>query len=113
MRLHLQKIKLKNTEFLYPQFATHNAVTAATIIEIAGSKKFEFQKLYGMGNILHQELNHYQDVRIYAPVGQIKDLLAYLIRRLLENGASTNFVSKVNSLSLYYRSCQGLVKNRY
>lgn len=94
------KLILENDHLLYPQFATHNAVTVSTIIELAKNKKFEFQKLYGMGNILHQELSKYQNVRIYAPVGQTKDLLAYLIRRLLENGASTNFVSKVNSLDI-------------
>ncbi len=88
---------LENTEFIYPQFATHNAVTAATIIEIAGDKKFEFQKLYGMGNALHKELENHRNVRIYSPVGTTQDLLAYLMRRMLENGASANFVSKVNS----------------
>lgn len=92
---------LENSEFIYPQFATHNAVTAATIIEIAkdkhGDKKFEFQKLYGMGNALHKELQNHRNVRIYSPVGTTQDLLAYLMRRMLENGASANFVSKVNS----------------
>lgn len=88
---------LENTEFIYPQFATHNAVTAATIIEIAGDQKFEFQKLYGMGNALHKELENHRNVRIYSPVGTTQDLLAYLMRRMLENGASANFVSKVNS----------------
>ncbi|GAB4163317.1 MAG: bifunctional proline dehydrogenase/L-glutamate gamma-semialdehyde dehydrogenase PutA [Rickettsiaceae bacterium] len=89
---------LDNDQFIYPQFATHNALTAATIIELAGDKKFEFQKLYGMGNVLHKELESYRNVRIYSPVGTTKDLLAYLMRRMLENGASANFVSKVNSI---------------
>ncbi len=88
---------LENDEYIYPQFATHNAVTAATVIELAGDKVFEFQKLYGMGNALHKELIDKRSVRIYAPVGATKDLLAYLMRRMLENGASANFVSKVNS----------------
>lgn len=88
---------LDNDEFIYPQFATHNAVTAASIIELAADKKYEFQKLHGMGNVLHQELAKHRDIRIYAPVGKTKDLLAYLIRRMLENGASANFVSKVHS----------------
>ena len=95
---------LENTEFIYPQFATHNAVTAATIIELAkdknGDKKFEFQKLYGMGNALHKELQNHRNVRIYSPVGTTQDLLAYLMRRMLENGASANFVSKVNSTEI-------------
>ncbi|MGC0371975.1 MAG: hypothetical protein DGJ47_000678 [Rickettsiaceae bacterium] len=85
---------------LYPQFATHNALTAATILEMGKSKKFEFQKLHGMGNVLHTELSKERNVRIYAPVGVTKDLLAYLMRRMLENGASANFVSKVNDKSV-------------
>ena len=95
---------LENTEFIFPQFATHNALTAATIIELAkdknGDKKFEFQKLYGMGNALHKELQNHRNVRIYSPVGTTQDLLAYLMRRMLENGASANFVSKVNSTEI-------------
>ena len=88
---------LENDEFIYPEFATHNALTAASVIELAGDKKYEFQKLYGMGNALHEELAVHRNVRIYAPVGSTMDLLAYLIRRMLENGASANFVSKVHS----------------
>ncbi|PCJ29725.1 MAG: bifunctional proline dehydrogenase/L-glutamate gamma-semialdehyde dehydrogenase [Rickettsiales bacterium] len=91
---------LENDEFLYPQFATHNALTAASIIELAGDKEYEFQKLFGMGNALHSELANHRKVRIYAPVGNTKDLLAYLMRRMLENGASANFVSKVNSTEI-------------
>jgi len=94
------KKMLENDELIYAQFATHNAVTAATVIELAGDKPYEFQKLYGMGNALHAELIDHRNVRIYAPVGTTKDLLAYLIRRILENGASANFVSKVNSLDI-------------
>jgi RHH-type transcriptional regulator, proline utilization regulon repressor / proline dehydrogenase / delta 1-pyrroline-5-carboxylate dehydrogenase len=91
---------LENDDFIFPQFATHNAVTVATVMELAGDKKFEFQKLYGMGNALHAELLNHRNVRIYAPVGSTKDLLAYLMRRMLENGASANFVSKVSSLDI-------------
>jgi len=94
------KVILENDKFIYPQFATHNAVTAASIIELAGDKKYEFQKLYGMGNTLHVELAKHRNIRIYAPIGNTKDLLAYLIRRMLENGASANFVSKVHSNEL-------------
>jgi RHH-type proline utilization regulon transcriptional repressor/proline dehydrogenase/delta 1-pyrroline-5-carboxylate dehydrogenase len=77
---------------IYPQFATHNALTAATIIGLAGDQPFEFQRLHGMGESLHDQLVGKYRVRIYAPVGAHKDLLAYLIRRLLENGANTSFV---------------------
>ena len=91
------KKMLENDAHIYAQFATHNAVTAATVMELAGNKTFEFQKLYGMGDALHKILIEHRNVRIYAPVGNTKDLLAYLMRRMLENGASANFVSKVNS----------------
>ncbi len=77
---------------IYPQFATHNALTVATIQELAGDQPFEFQRLHGMGESLHDQLVGKQRVRIYSPVGAHKDLLAYLIRRLLENGANTSFV---------------------
>jgi RHH-type proline utilization regulon transcriptional repressor/proline dehydrogenase/delta 1-pyrroline-5-carboxylate dehydrogenase len=82
---------------LYPQFATHNALTVATILERAGDTQgFEFQRLHGMGDALYQAL--IEDVpglavRTYAPVGGHRDLLAYLVRRLLENGANSSFVS--------------------
>ncbi len=82
---------------IYPQFATHNALTAATIIELSIMKgrlaaDFELQRLHGMGETLHDQLIDTYRCRIYAPVGEHKDLLAYLIRRLLENGANTSFV---------------------
>ena len=83
---------------LYPQFATHNALTVATIIEHAGDQDFEFQRLHGMGEALYAQV-HEQDgfaCRIYAPVGSHKELLAYLVRRLLENGANSSFVNAVN-----------------
>jgi len=84
-------------ERLYPQFATHNALTVASIIEDAGGVEgYEFQRLHGMGEVLY-ELVHADDpaakIRVYAPVGGHRDLLAYLVRRLLENGANSSFVS--------------------
>ncbi len=83
---------LKAPLHIYPQFATHNALTVATILELAGDQPFEFQRLHGMGESLHDQLAGKHRSRIYAPVGAHKDLLAYLIRRLLENGANTSFV---------------------
>jgi RHH-type proline utilization regulon transcriptional repressor/proline dehydrogenase/delta 1-pyrroline-5-carboxylate dehydrogenase len=84
---------------LFPQFATHNALTVATILELAGdSDGFEFQRLHGMGEALYARLladHPTLDSRIYAPVGGHRDLLAYLVRRLLENGANSSFVAKV------------------
>ncbi|MGB8576149.1 MAG: bifunctional proline dehydrogenase/L-glutamate gamma-semialdehyde dehydrogenase PutA [Pseudolabrys sp.] len=82
---------------LYPQFATHNALTVACVIEDAGgSSGYEFQRLYGMGEALYEALlAELPDLlcRVYAPVGDYSDLLAYLVRRLLENGANSSFVS--------------------
>ncbi len=82
---------------LFPQFATHNALTVASVIEDAGGiDGFEFQRLYGMGEALYVALREeFPDAacRIYAPVGDNRDLLAYLVRRLLENGANSSFVS--------------------
>src|SRR6266852_3875249 len=82
---------------LYPQFATHNALTVASVIEDAsGVEGYEFQRLHGMGEVLYQLLlaDHPEAAcRIYAPVGGHRDLLAYLVRRLLENGANSSFVS--------------------
>jgi RHH-type proline utilization regulon transcriptional repressor/proline dehydrogenase/delta 1-pyrroline-5-carboxylate dehydrogenase len=84
---------------LYPQFATHNALTVATILEMAGSAQgFEFQRLHGMGEALYDSLIESDpnvSCRIYAPVGGHRELLAYLVRRLLENGANSSFVSIV------------------
>lgn len=82
-------------ESFYPQFATHNALTLASIRLAAKEKQitaYEFQRLYGMGEMLYEPLLKEVPCRVYAPVGQHKDLLAYLIRRLLENGANTSFV---------------------
>jgi RHH-type proline utilization regulon transcriptional repressor/proline dehydrogenase/delta 1-pyrroline-5-carboxylate dehydrogenase len=82
---------------LYPQFATHNALTVASVLELAGGTDgYEFQRLHGMGDALYEALlerHPAASVRTYAPVGIHKDLLAYLVRRLLENGANSSFVS--------------------
>jgi len=84
---------------IYPQFATHNAYTAATIVELAGDDKhgFEFQCLHGMGDSLYDQIVTGENIqcRIYAPVGHHEDLLAYLVRRLLENGANSSFVNAI------------------
>lgn len=81
---------------IYSQFATHNAYTAATITNFAHHKNFEFQRLFGMGEVLHANLikEGYKS-RIYAPIGRTEILLPYLMRRLLENGANTSFVFMV------------------
>jgi RHH-type proline utilization regulon transcriptional repressor/proline dehydrogenase/delta 1-pyrroline-5-carboxylate dehydrogenase len=82
---------------LYPQFATHNALTVASVIEDAGGVTgYEFQRLHGMGEVLYELLlaeHSAAACRVYAPVGSHRDLLAYLVRRLLENGANSSFVS--------------------
>ncbi|HUN51878.1 MAG TPA: bifunctional proline dehydrogenase/L-glutamate gamma-semialdehyde dehydrogenase PutA [Candidatus Sulfotelmatobacter sp.] len=82
---------------LYPQFATHNALTIAAILERAGTAEgFEFQRLHGMGEALYARLLDTRPeaaCRVYGPVGGHRDLLAYLVRRLLENGANSSFVS--------------------
>lgn len=84
---------------IYPQFATHNAYTAAVIIEMAGddNQGYEFQCLHGMGDTLYDQVVSEAQVqcRIYAPVGVHEDLLAYLVRRLLENGANSSFVNAI------------------
>ena len=83
---------------IYPAFATHNALTVATILEWAGdSRDFEFQRLHGMGEGLYERLvrDDGYHCRIYAPVGGHRDLLAYLVRRLLENGANSSFVHQL------------------
>jgi len=84
---------------VFPQFATHNAHSVAAIQEIAGGQSFdyEFQRLHGMGEALYRKLKEDGEIRcrIYAPVGEHRDLLAYLVRRLLENGANSSFVNQV------------------
>ncbi|MGC9422286.1 bifunctional proline dehydrogenase/L-glutamate gamma-semialdehyde dehydrogenase PutA [Vibrio sp.] len=82
---------------LFPQFASHNAQTVSAIAVMATHKDFEFQRLHGMGEALYKQVKaiHQQPVRIYAPVGSHKDLLPYLVRRLLENGANSSFVHRL------------------
>ena len=86
------------TDRIYPQFATHNAHSVATILHLAKDRDvFEFQRLHGMGESLHDAVlgEHGTRCRIYAPVGAHEDLLAYLVRRLLENGANSSFVNQI------------------
>ncbi len=92
------RVMLGAGDALYPQFATHNAHSLAAIDAIAGGRRdFEFQRLHGMGEALHEIHRTLGGVptRIYAPVGSHEDLLAYLVRRLLENGANTSFVNRL------------------
>ncbi|WP_308517065.1 bifunctional proline dehydrogenase/L-glutamate gamma-semialdehyde dehydrogenase PutA [Sphingomonas flavescens] len=94
---------LAATDAIYPAFATHNANTIGQIKALAGGNEFEFQRLHGMGEELYEELARLEGaigdrrtpVRIYAPVGSHKELLAYLVRRLLENGANSSFVNRI------------------
>src|SRR5438132_8054964 len=88
---------LQAPEAIYPAFATHNCRTVATILELAKGRDFEFQKLVGMGDALYEALlaEHNVNVRMYAPVGNFTDLLPYLVRRMLENGANTSFVHQI------------------
>ena len=89
---------LKLTDRIYPQFATHNAHTIAIIHSLAKNfKDYEFQRLHGMGDALYAKVLEDFNIRcrIYAPVGVHKDLLAYLVRRLLENGANSSFVHQI------------------
>ena len=93
--------KLMNmTDRIYPQFATHNAHSVSAILELArvrGEANYEFQRLHGMGESLHNQVMEESGVpcRIYAPVGPHHELLAYLVRRLLENGANSSFVNQI------------------
>ncbi|HVM79126.1 MAG TPA: bifunctional proline dehydrogenase/L-glutamate gamma-semialdehyde dehydrogenase PutA [Stellaceae bacterium] len=87
-------------EAFYPQFATHNAHTLAAVLELAGARRdYEFQRLHGMGESLYEQIVGADKLdrpcRVYAPVGSHEDLLAYLVRRLLENGANTSFVNRI------------------
>ncbi len=93
------KVLLDAPDAIYPQFATHNAATIAAILQM-GAKSgapFELQRLHGMGEGIYREVlkNPLIACRIYAPVGAHKDLLAYLVRRLLENGANSSFVHQL------------------
>lgn len=82
---------------IYPQFATHNAHSVAAVLKMAKGRPFEFQRLHGMGERLHDVVMEETKgrCRIYAPVGAHQDLLAYLVRRLLENGANSSFVNQI------------------
>ncbi|OAX55487.1 bifunctional proline dehydrogenase/L-glutamate gamma-semialdehyde dehydrogenase [Xanthomonas translucens pv. poae] len=88
-----------HSDALYPMFATHNAQTIAAVRAIAGSKDYEHQKLHGMGDDLYAEVIPAGRLgvpcRVYAPVGSHEDLLPYLVRRLLENGANSSFVNRI------------------
>ena len=91
---------LQMTDRIYPQFATHNAHTVAAVLHMARDAapgSYEFQRLHGMGERLHQIVHDAEGTgcRIYAPVGAHRDLLAYLVRRLLENGANSSFVNQI------------------
>jgi RHH-type proline utilization regulon transcriptional repressor/proline dehydrogenase/delta 1-pyrroline-5-carboxylate dehydrogenase len=89
---------LSMTDRIYPQFATHNAHTVAAVLAMASDRaSFEFQRLHGMGEQLHEAVRKAEGTRcrIYAPVGAHSDLLAYLVRRLLENGANSSFVHQL------------------
>ena len=95
------------TNRIYPQFATHNAHSVAAVLELAVEQglsldQFEFQRLHGMGEALHDFVVSHQNARcrIYAPVGEHQDLLAYLVRRLLENGANSSFVNQIVDTSI-------------
>jgi RHH-type proline utilization regulon transcriptional repressor/proline dehydrogenase/delta 1-pyrroline-5-carboxylate dehydrogenase len=97
------QVLLGAPDCIYPAFATHNATTIGAIKALAGGKSFEFQRLHGMGEELFEGLARLErelgtaqtPVRIYAPVGSHKELLAYLVRRLLENGANSSFVNRI------------------
>lgn len=106
---------LAATDMVYPQFATHNAQTLATIYQLAGPSyqpgQYEFQCLHGMGEPLYEQVvgapsdgKLGRPCRIYAPVGTHETLLAYLVRRLLENGANTSFVNRVADTTLALES---------
>ena len=100
--LHCAKLLLASPEGVFAQFATHNAYTAMALINIANSQsnaKYEFQRLHGMGELLYKHLpqtsgRKHLPIRVYAPVGEHEDLLPYLVRRLLENGANSSFVNR-------------------
>lgn len=95
----------EHADVIRPAFATHNAYTIGAIKHLAAGKPFEFQRLHGMGEEVYDALyaiegNQRTPVRIYAPVGGHKELLAYLVRRLLENGANTSFVNRMGDADI-------------
>ena len=95
---------LNNLDVFYPQFATHNAYSIAAILDMAQGAAFEFQCLHGMGQKVYDhivgEKNLSIPCRIYAPVGSHQDLLGYLMRRLLENGANTSFINLITNQAI-------------
>ncbi len=100
---------LGSSDRIVPCFATHNAYTLAAVLEMAGPQRdLEFQRLHGMGEALYERVlrdeqlrgNRRLTCRVYAPVGQQVELLAYLVRRLLENGANTSFVNRITDDAL-------------
>ncbi|WP_373686089.1 trifunctional transcriptional regulator/proline dehydrogenase/L-glutamate gamma-semialdehyde dehydrogenase [Acinetobacter sp. YH12153] len=111
---------LAEPEYIYPQFATHNAQTVATIYQLAQPEQYyagqyEFQCLHGMGEPLYENVVGDKSAnklgvpcRIYAPVGNHETLLAYLVRRLLENGANTSFVNRIADKTL---NIEDLIEN--
>ncbi|NBB26192.1 bifunctional proline dehydrogenase/L-glutamate gamma-semialdehyde dehydrogenase PutA [Porphyrobacter sp. SLTP] len=95
----------EHADVIRPAFATHNAYTIAAIKHLSEGRAFEFQRLHGMGEEVYDALhalegNRRTPVRIYAPVGGHKELLAYLVRRLLENGANTSFVNRMGDADI-------------
>ncbi|SFK96991.1 L-proline dehydrogenase /delta-1-pyrroline-5-carboxylate dehydrogenase [Nitrosomonas aestuarii] len=96
------RLLISKPDCFYPQFATHNAHTVAAILQmVRNHSNYEFQRLYGMGKALYQavleQYNHSVVCRVYAPVGCYQDLLPYLVRRLLENGANTSFIHQIEN----------------
>lgn len=95
---------IASSKYFYPQFATHNAYTVATVQTLMQSgQDYEFQRLHGMGEAIYSEVKQTDPsikCRVYAPVGNHKDLLPYLVRRLLENGANTSFVNRIENENL-------------
>ena len=91
--------KIFEIESIYPKFATHNAHTLSAISYLGRNKNYEFQRLFGMGELLYKcaekVLDNKQPTSIYAPIGKYKDLLPYLVRRLLENGANSSFINRL------------------
>ena len=91
--------KIFEIDSIYPKFATHNAHTLSAINYLGRNKNYEFQRLFGMGELLYKcaekVLDNKQPTSIYAPIGKYKDLLPYLVRRLLENGANSSFINRL------------------
>lgn len=97
--LSCAQVLMENRDHVLPMFGTHNAHTVSAIVKMAGNKieGFEFQKLFGMGDALYNQIieDHGICVCVYAPVGPYQDLLPYLVRRMLENGANSSFVNQI------------------